>query len=203
MPFYRSHSAIRVVLVLIFWLAFPQSMMGEDPQTEVIRIPVTRDTWVSSFHDEQDANLGRATRLKTKGIQEFSLIDLSPQHLRGRVISGATLHLHCRSEASLKRTTVSTLATDWVEGTATRYRTQSGSASFNWAAQNQKPWAWPGSDITAVINGQGNTIWRFDDASPPDKDNWQSIVVDPSVVAARVAGLSYGFVVFDDVGNRI
>lgn len=177
-------------------------MRGERPQNEIVQAPVTRDTWVSSFHDEQDANLGGATRLKTKGIQEFSLIDLSPQHLRGRVITGATLHLHYRSEASLKRVTVSTLATDWVEGTSTRYRSQAGSASFNWAAQNQKPWAWPGSDITAVMNGQGNTIWSFDDASPPDKDNWQSIVVDPAVVAARVAGLSYGFVVFDDVGNE-
>ncbi|NOQ52234.1 MAG: hypothetical protein GQ578_08490, partial [Desulfuromonadaceae bacterium] len=89
-----------------------------------------------------------------------------------------------------------------MEGSATRYRTQIGSASFNWAAQNQTPWAWPGSDITAVINGLGHTIWRFADASRPDNDNWQSVAVDPAVVAARVAGLSYGFVVFDDVGNE-
>ncbi|OEU71844.1 MAG: hypothetical protein BA864_06020 [Desulfuromonadales bacterium C00003093] len=167
-----------------------------------VRVAVSRDTWVSSFHDEQDANLGGANRLKTKGIQEFSIIDLSPEQLRGRVITRATLHLHCRSEAPLRRVTVSTLAADWVEGTATRYRTQVGSASFNWAAQSQTPWAWPGSDITAVMNGLGHTIWRFADASPPDNDNWQSISVDPAVVSARVAGLSYGFVIFDDVGNE-
>lgn len=167
-----------------------------------IRIPVTRDTWVSSFHDEQNANLGGADRLKTKGIQEFTLVDLDPQPFQGRVITGATLHLHSRSEAPLRRVTISTLATNWVEGTSTRYRSQVGSTSFNWAAQNQKPWAWPGSDITAVINGLGHTLWGFADATPPDKNNWQRIAVDPTVVAARVAGLSYGFIVFDDVGNE-
>jgi len=89
-----------------------------------IRIPVTRDTWVSSFHDEQNANLGGADRLKTKGIQEFTLVDLDPQPFQGRVITGATLHLHSRSEAPLRRVTISTLATNWVEGTSTRYRSR-------------------------------------------------------------------------------
>ena len=40
------------------------------------------------------------------------------------------------------------------------------------------------------------------DASPPDRDGWQSVPVDPAVLAARVAGLSYGFLVFDDTGSE-
>jgi hypothetical protein len=40
------------------------------------------------------------------------------------------------------------------------------------------------------------------DATPPDSDGWQSIAVSPAVVAARAAGLSHGFLVFDDTGSE-
>src|SRR5437667_275999 len=39
-------------------------------------------------------------------------------------------------------------------------------------------------------------------AFPPDKDGWQRVAVDPAVVAARVAGVSYGFLLFDDTGSE-
>ncbi|NOQ52233.1 MAG: hypothetical protein GQ578_08485 [Desulfuromonadaceae bacterium] len=31
-----------------------------------VQVAVSRDTWVSSFHDEQNANLGGANRLKPR-----------------------------------------------------------------------------------------------------------------------------------------
>src|SRR5262249_5767356 len=40
------------------------------------------------------------------------------------------------------------------------------------------------------------------DASAPDRDGWQTVAVDPSVVALRVAGLSTGFLLFDDTGTE-
>jgi hypothetical protein len=40
------------------------------------------------------------------------------------------------------------------------------------------------------------------DASPPDRDGWQVVPVDPRVVAARAAGLGHGFLVFDDTGSE-
>ena len=40
------------------------------------------------------------------------------------------------------------------------------------------------------------------DAPPPDADGWQPIPVDPRVVAARVAGISHGFLLFDDTGTE-
>jgi hypothetical protein len=40
------------------------------------------------------------------------------------------------------------------------------------------------------------------DASPPDADRWQVIAVDPKVVAAQIAGVSQGFLVFDDTGTE-
>ena len=60
----------------------------------------------------------------------------------------------------------------------------------------------PGSDLCSVMLGQGGTIWRMADAFPPDAEGWQKVAVDPSVVAARVAGISYGFLLFDDTGSE-
>ena len=50
--------------------------------------------------------------------------------------------------------------------------------------------------------GQGGTVWRSADALPPDAQRWQRIAVDPVVAAARVAGLSHGFLIFDDTGSE-
>jgi hypothetical protein len=49
--------------------------------------------------------------------------------------------------------------------------------------------------------GRGHTAWKFADCSAPDRDGWQTCAVDPDVVGARIAGLSYGFCASDEVGN--
>ena len=90
--------------------------------------------------------------------------------------------------------TVSTISAPWEEGTGTNYAKVPGAACF------RLPGAAP--DITAVILGNGGSIWRFADASDPDADGWQSIPVDPAVIQARLDGRSHGFAVMDDVGNE-
>jgi hypothetical protein len=52
-----------------------------------------------------------------------------------------------------------------------------------------------------VVFGRGHTIWKFADCTLPDRDGRQACAVDPDVVAARAAGLSYGFCVYDEVGS--
>ena len=37
---------------------------------------------------------------------------------------------------------------------------------------------------------------------PPDRNGWQHVPVDPRVMAARVAGISHGFLAFDDTGSE-
>jgi len=172
------------------------------PDGKAMRLEVSRDTWVSSAGGEADGNNGGASRLKTKGIQEFSILDMDTKSLTGQIVVGATLHFHVESPEFQRRLTVSTLATEWVEGTGSSYAIQKGSACFNWAAQGERRWAYRNSDITAVFGGLGNTIWRFAEPTAPDKDGWQVVPVDPQIVAARVAGVSKGFVLFDDVGSE-
>src|SRR5947209_7842435 len=108
-----------------------------------LHLDVSRDTWVSAVGSETQGNNGGASRLKFKGVQELSIIDLDPAPLRGKTISKAELHLKSASSEILHRVTVSTLATDWVEGTASSYTAQEGSACFAWAALHKTLWAWP------------------------------------------------------------
>jgi len=181
-------------------LAVASLAFGQEPQT--IRVPVTRDAWFSNVGNEADCNTGGSSRLKLKSIQEMSLLDIDPAPLRGRKIRSATLHLRVYGKEFARRVTVSTFAAPWVEGTSPRCQPQTGSSSHNAQRHPDVPWAFPGSDMTAVMLGQGGTIWRMADASPPDQRGWQQIPVDPRIVAARVAGISHGMLVFDDTGSE-
>jgi hypothetical protein len=169
---------------------------------EALRAPVIRDTWFSNVGDEARCNLGGAAQLKLKSIQELTLVDLDPKPLQGRVVKSATLHLRVKGPEILRRVTVSSFASPWVEGTSPRYAEQAGSSTFAAQRHPDVPWAQPGSNLTAVMLGLGGTVWRKADPTAPDKDGWQHIPVDPVVIAARVAGVSEGFIVFDDTGTE-
>lgn len=180
----------------------PPKAVTRQSKGEAVRIAVVRDTWFSNVGREADMNLGGATRLKLKSIQEMSLVDIDPSPLKGRIINAATLHVRLSGNEILHRVTVSSFAAEWVEGTSPNYAPQNGSSCHNARQHPNVPWAYPGSDLCAVILGQGGTIWRMADASPPDANRWQRIAVDPLVVALRVAGVSHGFLLFDDTGSE-
>jgi hypothetical protein len=158
-----------------------------------VTVPVTRDTWVSAVGTEREGNNGASPRIKLKGIQEFCLVDGDFSALKGRRIERAVLRLHQASEERLGRVTVSTISVPWVEGSGANYAKLPGTACF--LLPGTKP------DITAVILGNGGSLWKFADASDP-AGGWQSIPVDPAVIEARLDGRSHGFVLVDDVGNE-
>ncbi len=197
----RRKLGVAAILAALALALAPAPPRGAARPREV-ELPVVRDTLVSSAKGERDANLGGARTLKTKGIVEIALFDVDVEPLRGKIVRRAALHLRAAAPDPQLRVSVSTVAGDWVEGTSTGYRRQAGSASFERAAEGERWWAGSGSDVTAAINGRGQTIWRFADATPPDAAGWQEIAVDPDLVAARVAGASYGFALTDDVGHE-
>lgn len=172
------------------------------PKGEPVRVAVTRDTWLSQFKGEDDGSNGGATQLKLKSNVEMSLIDIDPAALRGRVIEAATLHVRSTGKPHLLRVTVGSFGSEWYEGTSSSYKPQKGSSSFRRKRHPDEFWTVPGSDLCSVMLGQGGTLWRMADATPPDAKGWQRIPVDPAVTAARVAGISYGFLLFDDTGSE-
>jgi Domain of unknown function (DUF4091) len=169
---------------------------------ETIKLPVNRDVWFSNVGPEADGNNGGAPQLKLKSYQEISLIDVDPAPLKGRVVAAATLHLRLSAEPILRRVTVGTFAAPWVEGTGRSYAVQTGSSTFRHARHPDVAWTPDGGDLCRVMLGQGGTLWKMADAAPPDKNRWQTIAVEPSIVAARVAGISHGFLLFDDSGSE-
>src|SRR5947199_8573722 len=117
-----NHSIPAVVLLLNF--------LSGASAAQPVKLPVTRDAWVSAFPSEQEGNNGASPRLKFKGIQEFSLLDFDSTSLRGKKVTRAELWLHLESkDAPLGRMTVSTVASDWEEGTGSGYTKGTG-ASF-------------------------------------------------------------------------
>ncbi|MDR3639346.1 MAG: DUF4091 domain-containing protein [Isosphaeraceae bacterium] len=183
--------------VLAALLTVPCSCGGE-----TLRVPVTRDLWVSNVGSEADGSNGGAPRLKLKSIQEMSLVDIDSTPLRGRVVKAAALHVRSTGEPRLRRVTVGSVGAEWVEGTGSGYQPQPGSSSFNNRQNPDIPWAEPGSDLCSVILGAGGTLWRMADATEPDRQGWQQVPVAPEVVAARVAGVGHGFLLFDDTGTE-
>jgi len=162
-----------------------------------------RDTWISSVGREQLGGNGGETRLKVKGQQEYTLFDIDSSELKGRIITGALLHIRSASprKAPLARLGVSTVASKWTEGTSRKYRPQKGRSCFVQAEYQKRDWAYPGSTIMDVVFGRGHTIWKFADCTPPDKNGWQACAVDADIVAARATCLSHGFFIYDEVGS--
>ena len=184
------------------WLIAAAVALAAPVEDSSVRLPIARDTWFSNVGGEADANVGGSPRLKLKSIQEMALVDVDPAPLRGRVVRSAELHVRSSGEPRLKRVTVGSFGSEWFEGTATSYQPQAGSSTHRHKRHPDVPWTVPGSDLCAVMLGQGGTTWRMAEAAPPDAQGWQTIAVDPSIVAARVAGLSRGFLLFDDTGTE-
>jgi hypothetical protein len=97
--------------------------------------------------------------------------------------------------------TIGTVGAAWHEGQGSGYAKEAGASTFKHRRHPDVPWTIPGSDLCAVIFGQGGTVWGFGDASTPD-DGWQTIPIAPHVLQARVAGVGEGFILFDDTGSE-
>ena len=166
------------------------------------RLDVTRDAWVSDVGAEADGNNGGAPRLKLKGIQEMSLVDIDPKSLVGRTVGSAALHLMKAGDEPLQRVTVSSVGAEWFEGTASNYARPAGRRHVPPSAvsrphlvdRRRRPHPrGPGQRRHTLADGRCLT---------PGSERMAAVPVDPRVVAARVAGVSHGFLVFDDTGSE-
>ena len=192
-----SFSIFCVLLVPAFALSAPNRLVTK-------RVPVFRDLSLSAVGDEKNNNQGGKKKLKLKSQQELVLFDFDLTKLRQKIVKKATLHVRTIDpfNAPLGRVSISSLASEWVEGDILwPARPQTGSSSFSYARHNQQDWSYPGSSVMDVVLGRGNTVWKFSDCTLPDAKGWQECAIDPTVVAARIAGVSQGFCLYDDVGS--
>jgi len=162
-----------VVLIVLVVLAdkaqslepFPTQRIVWPPKGHRVSCPFSKDTWVSAVGDEIIGSNGGAHKLKLKGRQEYILFDADLAELKGKLITGAMLHMRSATPdtAPFLRLGISTIATSWEEGSSTRYRPQQGIACYLQAAYGQQDWSYPGSTLMDVVFGRGHTIWKFAD----------------------------------------
>ncbi len=218
MPYLKKISVLLIILLPVMIINYTgeknvtdavcqasQSNGGANwpPAGNAVRCSINRDTWISSINNEKDGSNGGAERLKLKGQQEYTIIDIDPSPLMGKIVTGALLHFRSATpvKAPVSRLGVSTLASKWIEGASENYKTEKGSSCFNYSEYNTDYWAYSGSSFMDVVFGRGNTIWKFADCTSPDSNGWQACAVDPDVIAARLSGISYGFGLYDEVGS--
>ena len=183
------------------------------------KLTATRDVWVSSHPDEDDASMGKTERLKLKVHDEVALLDFDVSGLRGRRIVAAELWMHNVPDRTaeekkrlgvppdrpdcLRKIGISTISSPWVEGDQVAdYQPDpvGHGATYNQASYGERDWAYPGSKLWAVIMGNGNSLhWHAERQS--QGDGWWKVSVDPRLVGAMVAGLSHGLLVAEESGT--
>ncbi len=125
----------RFAMVLFPAIGFSNSIAN----AAEIKVPVSRDTWVSTVGSEGKGNNGASPRLKIKSIQEFTIIDLDPEPLRGKRIRSAKLFLKVSGDEKIDRVSISTITSDWNEGTGQNYQPQEGASTFLFQSFPNKP----------------------------------------------------------------
>lgn len=176
------------------------------------RFEATKDVWVSSWGSpghysptskeppEFDCSMGKTPHMKLKTTEECALIDFDLSRLKGKVVSGGTLFLHEEDKTKLRWMGVSTVSSPWEEGAAAEdYTKDEGGhgATFAEAAYKERPWAYPGSDLTDVTFTSGCTIDHHAELKRLE-GGWLAIDLPAHIIQALICGDSYGLCVQDD-----
>ncbi len=193
---------------------------------ESVTLPVTANAGISSIrpgtnkgHD-MDLSWGSGETLAIRQNQNWSgfenktiLLKFDTKDIHGWTISQAFLHV-AMAKDDLYGVGICSVASDWREPTVDG-QVEPGAPCWNFRASpaaGQKPtdanwWAWPDSGLYSVT--WLHPALRYSHAGPnqlaryTDKDGirWLKIPVDPALVYAMSAGVSYGIVLTDDKGQ--
>lgn len=192
---------------------------------EEAKFVCSRDVWVSSVptgdegEPERDTSMSKTPQLKIKTIQEMAILDFDLSKLKGKKVSGGWLYFHIvhnpeeiarvelpfKRKHLLRRIGLSTVSADWVEGKAAEsYKVdrEGFGATFKEASYSKRPWAWPGSDVTAVTFGNGNSLqWHTELADM--EDLWARVKVPDYLIQSLIARDGFGWCIMDEIGYAL
>ncbi|MBA3701139.1 MAG: hypothetical protein H0W78_20005 [Planctomycetes bacterium] len=168
-----------------------------------LTLPITADTSISAFESERDLAAGGAPRIKLKGLENLILLNLDATALKGQVIERAELRLKGTDDKLMvRRVGVSTVASPWNESGGGYEKAKAGDPTFLFASHPDRPWTGAGSSFLDVIFARGGTIWSQATVEKP-VDGWYRIAIEPRLLEACAAGLSYGLALSDDNGQTM
>jgi hypothetical protein len=172
---------------------------------ETVKLNVTRDVWLSAYPGEENFNMGVSPKLKLKGIQEMAILDFDLSQLKGKKIESARLYIcNAAKNNKLRRIGISTVASDWVEGSSRDYSIDKigKGAAFLYSSYKEKRWAGEGSDLTDVTMGSGNTRQHHTELRR-ENGMWWSVDIDPELLYALILNKSHGLLVMDESGQTM
>src|SRR5208283_542703 len=154
---------------------------------------------------EQEDNMGQASRIKMKGIENILVFNFDSTPLKNKLVTQAALHLKATEKnVMVRKVGFSTLATPWNEGQAPREaQAGAGDSCFKSPAYNTGIlWAGPDSCFLDALWGRGGTLWMQSYATPGE-ELWYTLKFDGRLLEACAAGLSSGLAVSDDNGQTM
>lgn len=166
---------------------------------DTVKLPAVADTNLSSHPSEQDFNYGGSSHLRLKGTEMLMLVKFDTAPVRGWTVEKAGLFLHATRAHQLKTIGISTVATDWVEGTGRGSRA-GGGATFTWADAGRRRWGGAQSDFTDAALTAAGTQVHYADLRGHD-GGWFEVEVPPRFVHALINGDSFGLAVTDEKGQ--
>jgi hypothetical protein len=203
-----------VLLSVLLTTAVSVGQAGTPAEPPLVKLPVIKDVWLSAHPDELDTSMGKTTQLKLKGNTEVALLDFDTSAVRPSTsVHRAELWMHSVPEAAeqekrrlgvdparpdcLRKIGISTIPTPWEEGSQTEpYRLDRLGASYRQAAPDRF-WSYPGSQLWAVIFGNGNSLHCHAERQYQG-NGWWKVEVDPRLVNLVIDGSSHGLVVEDE-----
>lgn len=191
---FRAH----ILSALVFGQVVATSLTAAE-----LTLPITADTSISAFESERDLAAGQAPRIKLKGLENLILLDLDATALKGQLIERAQLRLKATDDRLMvRRVGVSTVASPWNEGGGSYETAKDGDPTFLFAAHPDRHWTRAGSSFLDVVFARGGTIWSQAVVDKP-ADGWYRITIEPRLLEACAAGLSYGLALSDDNGQTM
>lgn len=199
---------------------FKEKVGTVEPIRDGIRCNVTADTQVSAYKgstsDERVWNWGKAPRLKCKGFEEYTLMKFNTSACRGMTVDRATLYLSRSDQCVMNVVGVSTISTDWAEGSGTGSPGQlplekqdaksRGGATFTHAVYPDRTWAGPESNFKFTVYGEGGSIWSACGsgwAKDETGQEYYSVELPADVIhGLLVEGDSFGLAIVDEKGQR-
>ena len=196
----RSVTRFTTILFLLACIA----VVACSQSTRGIKLRATKDAVMWMYRGQPDYNFGAAEPIFVEGVHYCTVIDFDVSQLSGSRVESARLWLHQVGDYPIMKVLVSGISRDWIEGSGdgTGEDREASSASYirNPRRGQTEYWAGPGSDITDVIMGHGNTF-KTEVTVQPQSGGWQTIDIPADMVHAMLAGLSHGIVLVDAKGQ--
>jgi hypothetical protein len=198
------------IWVLALWLSLtPAAHAWLDPGAADVDVVLNTEDNQFAFYNgptgqaEWLLNNGAKTSIRIKGYDDPSALKWDLSSYAGEVIAEAELHLCLTTGSVLNALAVSTINTDWTEGTQWGAAAGTGEPCWRWRSYPDGEWTYKGSDFSTASFGNFGTLVDFgythDDTFKQyisGGNTWVAMKLNPAIVYAMVLD-NYGLVVTD------